>query len=169
MCGRNSPLYHQTRGCAISMKKEGELAMFELRIVTDAWPDEDGCMVENNGYWYGDILSHDLFSVENEYDALQIACGIPALVGVDRAIDRGGEIFDLYAGNEWLGYFIEVPMMNAEMAREALERYKDKTGYFDGSVGGAELKEILLNHRFGEAESNVIVASLVLAGALLRV
>lgn len=142
--------------------------LYELRIVTDTWTDENGNIVENNGYWYGGLLSHSLFSLEDEDDVFEIASGITELSDVDRVLGDGGGCFDLFAGNEFRGYFVEVPMMNAGMAQEALEKYKDNTGYFDGSIDGAGLKRILRESGFGEAESNVIVASLVLAGALLR-
>lgn len=138
---------------------------FKLRIVTDAWKDENGNMIENDGYWYGDSV----FQLDTEEDALEVACGIAELSDVDRVLNDGGGYFDLFAGNELRGYFVEVPMMNTEMARRVLEEYKDNTAYFDGLINGAGLKRTLRESGFGVAESNVIVASLVLVGAKFRV
>ena len=58
--------------------------------------------------------------------------------------------------------------MTKKTAREELERIKDLdlTGYFDGSVTAARMKDMLRNEmHFGEAEANTIIAALVLAGA----
>lgn len=56
--------------------------------------------------------------------------------------------------------------MTKKSAREELERIKDLTGYFDGSVTAARMKDMLRNDmHFGEAEANTIIAALVLAGA----
>lgn len=60
--------------------------------------------------------------------------------------------------------------MTKKTAREEIERSKDNTGYFDGSVTAAYMKDMLRNRmRFGEAETNVIIAALVLAGAKFAV
>lgn len=60
--------------------------------------------------------------------------------------------------------------MTKKTAREEIERSKDNTGYFDGSVTAACMKDMLRNRmRFGEAETNVIIAALVLAGAKFAV
>lgn len=60
--------------------------------------------------------------------------------------------------------------MTKKTAREEIERSKDNTGYFDGSVTAADMKDMLRNRmRFGEAETNVIIAALVLAGAKFAV
>lgn len=136
---------------------------YKLRIVTDTWNDENGNRIENDGYWNGDSV----FQLDTEEDALEVACGIPAMAGVDRAEDLGS-VIELCEGEVLRGYFVEVPMMNTEIARLVLEEYKDNTAYFDGLINGAGLKRTLRESGFGVAESNVIVASLVLAGALLR-
>lgn len=60
--------------------------------------------------------------------------------------------------------------MTKKAAREELERSKELTGYFDGSVTAARMKDMLRNDmHFGEAETNVIIAALVLAGAKFTV
>lgn len=57
----------------------------------------------------------------------------------------------------------------AEAKRE-LEASKDITAYFDGSLKMSDMKEMLrYRMRFGEAETNVILAALVLAGAKFEV
>ena len=60
--------------------------------------------------------------------------------------------------------------MTKKNAREEIERSKDNTGYFDGSITAASMKDLLRNRmHFGEAEANVIIAALVLAGAKFSV
>lgn len=60
--------------------------------------------------------------------------------------------------------------MTKKAAREEIERSRDNTGYFDGSVTAAGMKDMLRNRmHFGEAETNVIIAALVLAGAKFSV
>ena len=60
--------------------------------------------------------------------------------------------------------------LTKKAAREEIERSKDKTGYFDGSIAAAHMKDMLRNRmHFGEAETNVIIAALVLAGAKFSV
>lgn len=54
-------------------------------------------------------------------------------------------------------------------AKEALEQYKDLTGYFSGDLNMADMKEALHYMYLGEAETNVILAALVLAGAKFTV
>lgn len=57
----------------------------------------------------------------------------------------------------------------AEAKRE-LDASKDRTFYFDGSLKMSYMKEMLrYRMRFGEAETNVILAALVLAGAKFEV
>ena len=56
--------------------------------------------------------------------------------------------------------------MTKKAARETIEAYKDLTGYFDNSITQNEMYEMLrYRMRFGEAETRVIIAALVLAGA----
>lgn len=50
-------------------------------------------------------------------------------------------------------------------AKEAIEQYKDLTGFFSGDLNMADMKRMLRDMHFGEAETNVIMAALVLAGA----
>ena len=60
--------------------------------------------------------------------------------------------------------------MTKKAAREEIERNKANTGYFDGSITAANMKDMLKNRmHFGEAETNVIIAALVLAGAKFNV
>ena len=54
-------------------------------------------------------------------------------------------------------------------AAEAIEQYKDRTGFFDGSLNMADMVNMLRDMRFGEAETNVIVAALILAGGKFTV
>lgn len=48
-------------------------------------------------------------------------------------------------------------------AREVIEQYKDRTGYFDGSLNMADMVNMFRDMHFGEAETNVIMAALILA------
>ena len=51
-------------------------------------------------------------------------------------------------------------------ARESIEAYKDMTASFDGSMSQSNMYEMLrYRMAFGEAESRVILAALILAGA----
>ena len=54
-------------------------------------------------------------------------------------------------------------------AKEAIERYKDLTGYFDGSLKMADMVFMLRDMHFGVAETNVIIAALILAGGKFTV
>lgn len=54
-------------------------------------------------------------------------------------------------------------------AKEAIEQYKDRTRYFDGSLNMADMTWMLRDMLFGEAETNVIMAALVLAGGKFTV
>ncbi len=54
-------------------------------------------------------------------------------------------------------------------ATEAIEQYKDRTGFFDGSLNMADMVNMLRGMRFGEAETNVIMAALILAGGKFTV
>lgn len=51
-----------------------------------------------------------------------------------------------------------------KVAKEAIEQYKDQTGYFKGALNMADMKQMFRDMHFGEAETNVIMAALVLAG-----
>ena len=51
-------------------------------------------------------------------------------------------------------------------AKDVLNLRKNDTGYFDGSISYEEMESMLrYRMRFGEAETQVIMMSLVLAGA----
>ena len=56
-------------------------------------------------------------------------------------------------------------------AREILDVIKEQntTGYFDGSISMNEMQNMLrYRMRFGSAETNAIIAALVLAGAKFK-
>lgn len=56
-----------------------------------------------------------------------------------------------------------------EVAKETIEAYKDLTAYFDESMSQEDMYNMLaFRMRFGEAETRVIIASLVLAGAKFK-
>ena len=60
--------------------------------------------------------------------------------------------------------------MTKKAAREEIERSKDWTNYFGGEIKAADMKDMLrYRMRFGEAETNVILAALVLAGAMFEI
>lgn len=50
-------------------------------------------------------------------------------------------------------------------AKEAIEQYKDRTNFFNGELNMADMERMLRDMTFGKAETNVILAALVLAGA----
>ncbi len=51
-------------------------------------------------------------------------------------------------------------------AKETVEAYKDNTCFYDGSMAQEEMYNMLrYRMRFGEAETRVIIASLVISGA----
>lgn len=53
--------------------------------------------------------------------------------------------------------------------RKTVEAYKDLTNYFNGSMTRQEMYEMLRYRMlFGEAESRVIISSLVLAGGKFK-
>ena len=54
-------------------------------------------------------------------------------------------------------------------AKEAIEQYKDRTSYFSGRLNMDDMNYVLRIMLFGEAETNVIVAELVLAGGKFTV
>ena len=54
-------------------------------------------------------------------------------------------------------------------AKETVEAYADMTGWFDESISQLEIFEMLrYRMQFGEAESRVIIAALVMAGAKFK-
>lgn len=60
--------------------------------------------------------------------------------------------------------------MTKKAAREEIERSKDWTNFFSGSLKAKDMKEMLrYQMQFGEAETNVILAALVLAGAKFEI
>ena len=59
--------------------------------------------------------------------------------------------------------------MTMDGAREALERNKDATGYFSGEIKATNMAIMLRQMGFGAAETNTIIAALVLVGAKFRV
>ncbi len=59
--------------------------------------------------------------------------------------------------------------MTKENATQIIKDYKDDTAYFDGSMSAQEVQEMLMHRMgFGLAESLVITAALVKAGADLK-
>lgn len=57
-------------------------------------------------------------------------------------------------------------------AKEVIEKEKERkmTSYFDGEISMSEMHHMLRNQmQFGESETNVILASLVLAGAKFKI
>ena len=53
-----------------------------------------------------------------------------------------------------------------QRAKETILAYKDMTAYFDGSIKHSEMYDMLrYRMKFGEAESRVIIAALINAGA----
>ena len=55
--------------------------------------------------------------------------------------------------------------MTKEEAKAMIRQSKDETYYFDGVIAAEDMNNFFLDLRFGEAEANVILAALVLAGA----
>lgn len=54
-------------------------------------------------------------------------------------------------------------------AKETVEAYKDNTCFYDESMTQEEMYEMLrYRMRFGEAETRVIIASLVISGAKFK-
>lgn len=59
--------------------------------------------------------------------------------------------------------------MTKKKAKETIEEYKDLTAFFDNSMSEIEMYEMLrYRMSFGEAETRVIIASLVAVGAKFR-
>lgn len=54
-------------------------------------------------------------------------------------------------------------------AKEILDKYKNQTAYFDGEIEMKNMKEMFRYMSFGEAETNVILSALVLAGCKFRI
>ena len=56
--------------------------------------------------------------------------------------------------------------MNKKQAKEVFERYKDETNYFNNTIKMRDMYEMFrYRYNFGEAETKVILASLVMNGA----
>ena len=54
-------------------------------------------------------------------------------------------------------------------AKESIEAYKDMTSYFDNSMSQEDMYNMLrYKMQFGEAETRIIIAALVLAGAKFK-
>lgn len=59
--------------------------------------------------------------------------------------------------------------MTKKSAKEAIASYKDMTCYFDESMIQADMYNMLrYRMQFGEAETRVIIAALIVAGAKFR-
>ncbi len=57
-------------------------------------------------------------------------------------------------------------LRNSENAAKALNKFKDETCYFDGSLKIDDMYDMLLNRmHFGVAEANVILSALIICGA----
>ena len=50
-------------------------------------------------------------------------------------------------------------------AREVLDIWKNETGYFNGSISSGQMETVLRLKGFSVAETEVILMSLILAGA----
>ena len=50
-------------------------------------------------------------------------------------------------------------------AREVLDIWKNETGYFNGSISSGQMETVLRLKGFSVAETEVIMMSLILAGA----
>ena len=50
-------------------------------------------------------------------------------------------------------------------AREVLDIWKNETGYFNGSISSGQMETVLQLKGFSLAETEVILMSLILAGA----
>lgn len=56
-----------------------------------------------------------------------------------------------------------------KQARETIEAYKDMTAYFDGSIKQEDMYDMFrYRYQFGEAETRVLIAALVNAGAKFK-
>lgn len=56
-----------------------------------------------------------------------------------------------------------------KVAKETVEAYAQHTNWFDGSINQKDMYEMLrYRMQFGEAESRVIIAALVMAGAKFK-
>jgi hypothetical protein len=52
-----------------------------------------------------------------------------------------------------------------KFAKEILDIWKDKTGYFDGSITAGYFENMLIAMGFGQAEAITITMALIMAGA----
>lgn len=55
--------------------------------------------------------------------------------------------------------------ISKERAKEWLDGYKDQTAYFTGELNYTAMREMFRQMHFGVAETETILAALVLAGA----
>ena len=63
----------------------------------------------------------------------------------------------------------EVFKMNTKSANEVIAAYKDMTCYFDESMTQSDMYNMLrYRMQFGEAETRVIIAALIVAGAKFK-
>ena len=59
--------------------------------------------------------------------------------------------------------------MNTKSANEVIAAYKDMTCYFDESMTQSDMYNMLrYRMQFGEAETRVIIAALIVAGAKFK-
>ena len=59
--------------------------------------------------------------------------------------------------------------MTKKSAKEIIDNSKENTAFFDNTISIDDMYEMLrYRMRFGEAETNVIIASLVIAGAKFK-
>lgn len=59
--------------------------------------------------------------------------------------------------------------MTKKRAKEVIEEYKDLTNYFDNSLSLEEMEKMLrYRMAFGDAETRIIIASLIIAGAKFK-
>lgn len=78
----------------------------------------------------------------------------------------------LVIGDNEGGYWAEESApeyLTMDGAMESLERNKDATQYFSGEVKATDIAIMLRQMGFGVAETNTIIAALVLVGAKFRV
>lgn len=78
----------------------------------------------------------------------------------------------LVIGDNEGGYWAEKSApeyLTMDGAIESLERNKDATGYFSGQVRATDMAMMLRQMGFGVAETNTIIAALVLVGAKFQV
>lgn len=77
----------------------------------------------------------------------------------------GDTIFPGMSYSDVINEIKGVKYASKDEARLTLEKYKNSTGYFSGGLNMADMERMLRDMTFGKAETNVILAALVLAGA----